>query len=54
MYEDLGMDDIVNDNYGFEFQSLKYADTCQIICQARSKNMLILYFYNSRRISFLS
>ena len=35
MYEDLGMNDTVNDknfNYGFEFQSPNYADTCQVIC----------------------
>ena len=37
MYEDLGMNDIVYDknfNYGFEFQSPKNADTCQVIKQA--------------------
>ena len=28
MYEDLGMNDTVNDKNGFEFQSPKYADTC--------------------------
>ena len=31
MYEDLEMNDTVNDknfNYGFEYQSPKYADTC--------------------------
>ena len=26
-------------NYGFEFQSPKYADTCQVICQASSIGM---------------
>ena len=44
MYEDLGMNDTVNDknfNYGFEFQSPKYADACQIICQASSRNVQI-------------
>ena len=25
------MNGTVNDNYGFEFQSPKYADTCQVI-----------------------
>ena len=48
MYEDLGMNDTVyiimirTFNYGFEFQSPKYADTCQVICQASSRNVQIL------------
>ena len=36
MYKNLGMNDTVNDkkfNHGFEFQSPKYADTCQVIKQ---------------------
>ena len=45
MYEDLGMNNTVNDNHGFEFQSPKYADTCQVICRASSRNVAILYFY---------
>ena len=36
------MNGTVNDNYGFEFQSPKYADICQVICQASSKNVQIL------------
>ena len=50
MYEDLGMNDKVNDknfNYGFEFQWPKYVDTHQVICQASSRNMPILLFCNS-------
>ena len=31
-------------NYGFEFQSPKYTDICQVICQASSRNVPILYF----------
>ena len=42
-YKDLGMNDTVRTfNYGFEFQSPKYADTCQVICQAKSRNVQIL------------
>ena len=49
MYKDLGMNDTVNDkNFHFsdeiEFQSPKYADACQEICQAiaTSRNVQIL------------
>ena len=46
MYKDLGMNDTVNDKnfyyYGFEFQSPKYTDTCQVICQASSRNVQIM------------
>ena len=28
-------------NYGFEFQSPKHADTCQVVCQASSRNVQI-------------
>ena len=42
MYKDLGMNDTVKErirtfNYGFEFQSSKYADTCQVIIITPSK-----------------
>ena len=51
MYEDLGMNDTVNMirtfNYGFEFQSPKYANTYQVMCQSSSRNVPILYFCNS-------
>ena len=60
LYEHLGQLMIRTFNYGFEFQSPIYADTCQVICQASSRNVQILEaksskcFCKSRSILFLS
>ena len=39
MCEDLEMNDIRTFNYGFEFQSPKYADTCQVGCVIMLENI---------------
>ena len=43
MCEDLEMNDIRTFNYGFEFQSPKYVDTCQVgVCDNARKYISIL------------